>query len=183
MSYDAAKVFGAGVTSVQKDVPPDTLEIPAEVHKGPKGSMLTFEIRRLPTLEASDIIGRINRAEQSPGDAEDKLANLMEACKLLTDERGKKGKKKPAVICGMSGLTLAIFEGAVNDHQRYEGEVFDKMRENSALEFPPDPNIIRYVLSQNALIRLMVIGKMGERVEEVKAIDEGNALGSGSGSE
>lgn len=181
--FDAAKVFGAGVTSIRKDVAPDTLEIGPEIHRGPKDAKITFQIRRLPTLEAQDIVGRIKSAGEVFGDAEDKLATLMEACKLLTDERGKKGKKKPAVIAGMEGLTLAVFQAAVNDHQEYQGEIFDRMRENPKLEFPPDPNIIRYLLAQNGLIRMVVIGKMSERIEEQVEDDEGKDKPSGDSSE
>lgn len=179
MSFDAAKIFGAGVTFVPKDVPP----IPVEVRKDAKGIPLVFHIRRLPTLDAQKIWDRVTTAAkqaQQIDDPEATLTRLMEACKQLTEPRGP--KKKAAVVEKVEGLTLDNFQALVNDHREYQGEVFDRMRAEPELEFPSSPEIIGYLLAQNASVRLLLLAKMSEMIEEETQKQEGKDDASESSS-
>ncbi len=176
---DASKIFGAGVTFVPKDVPP----IPVEVRKDKNGKPLVIHLRRLPTLEAHKIWNRVSKAAeqaQQADDAEQSLERLQEACKELTEPRGK--KKKPPVIDKIEGLTLDNFQTLVNDHREYQGEIFDRMRAEPDATFPSSPELIGYLLAQNASVRLLVLAKMSEAIEEEVKKQEGKGEPSESSS-
>lgn len=168
---DASKIFGAGVTFVPKDVPP----IPVEVRKDKNGKPLVIHLRRLPTLEAHKIWNRVSKAAEAAqqlDDVEQSLERLLEACKQLTEPRGQK-KQKPAVIEKVEGLTLDNFQTLVNDHREYQGEIFDRMRAEPDATFPSSPELIGYLLAQNASVRLLVLAKMSEAIEEEVKKQEG----------
>lgn len=176
---DASKIFGAGVTFVPKDVPP----IPVEVRKDKNGKPFVIHLRRLPTLEAQKIWNRVSKAAeqaQQLDDAEQSLDRLTEACKQLTEPRGTKGK--PPVIDKIEGLTLDNFQTLVNDHREYQGEIFDRMRAEPDATFPSSPELVGYILAQNASVRLLVLAKMSEAVEEEVRKQEGKGEPSASSS-
>ncbi len=188
----AAKIFGAGVTSIQKDVP----LIPLEVRKDDQGIAFTLQIRRLPRLESQKCWAKIQKAEEQVGQIDDPEVTcdrLMAAVQCLTRPRGD--KKKPRVIESMTGLTLANFEAMVNDHQ--DVSVFAEMREDPTKEFPhfveveddrhPGkteslPTILEYVLAQNPSVRMAVLLKLSEAVEEEAVKQEGKESASESSS-
>lgn len=167
---DASKIFGAGVTFIPKAVPP----IPVEVRKDKNGTPFMIHLRRLPTLEAQKIWNRVSKAAeqaQQLDDPEQSLERLLEACKQLTEPRGP--KKKPPVIEKVEGLTLDNFQTLVNDHREYQGEIFDQMRADPTKTFPSSPELVGYVLAQNASVRLLVLAKMSEAIEEEVKKQEG----------
>lgn len=176
---DASKIFGAGVTFIPKEVPP----IPVEVRKDAKGTAFVIHLRRLPTLEAQKIWNRVSKAAEAAqqlDDVEQSLERLLEACKQLTEPRGP--KKKPAVIEKVEGLTLDNFQTLVNDHREYQGDIFDEMRADPTKTFPSSPELIGYLLAQNASVRLLVLAKMSEAVEEEAKKQEGKGEPSESSS-
>lgn len=176
---DASKIFGAGVTFVPKTVPP----IPVEVRKDKNGTPFVIHLRRLPTLEAQKIWNRVSKAAEQAQqfeDVEQSIERLTEACKQLTAPRGD--KKKPPVIDKIEGLTLDNFQTLVNDHREYQGEVFDQMRADPTKTFPSSPELISYLLVQNASVRLLVLAKMSEAIEEEVRKQEGKGEPSESSS-
>lgn len=187
---NAAKIFGAGVTSVPKLVPPT----PVEIRKDDKGIAFVIYVHRLPSLDAQKVWGRVSEVAKLAlqiDDPEDSLQRLLEGVKLLTRPRGPK-KKRP-VIAEMEGLTLANFQAVVNDHQDYQGEIFDLMRQDPTRTFPflvkdektgeQHPTILEYVLAQSAAVRLAVLAKMSEQIEDEKKNQEGKDPASESSSE
>lgn len=177
---DASKIFGAGVTFIPKEVPP----IPVEVRKDKNGTAFVIHLRRLPTLETQKIWNRVSKAAEAAQqleDVEQSLERLIAACKQLTEPRGQ-NKQKPAVVDKIEGLTLDNFQTLVNDHREYQGDIFDQMRADPTKTFPSSPELIGYLLAQNASVRLLVLTKMSEAVEEEAKKQEGKGEPSESSS-